>query len=84
MSKSKKFNPDTPITQSHDTGSPRLPDGAHTNADEIEQMFDVVLAEVDNRSDFGEMLSDLYDWWQEKGFLTERQYETLERTYERS
>lgn len=75
-----KFDKDQFVEAPFDTEG--LPEGAETG-DEIEPMFDIVLADVDDRSNFGEMMHDIYDWWQEKGFLAKQQYTTLKNAYER-
>lgn len=49
--------------------------------DEIEEMFEVCLLEVDGPG-VG-FIESLYDQWEEKQFLTEKQIEALEKFYER-
>ena len=46
------------------------PEGAHTDSQDIEAMFDEV-----PRSSF---IESMYDWWNEKGFLTAAQYDKLQ------
>ena len=60
----------TPVEGS--TSPDQLPEGAHTDATDIEEMFDLAMQR--HPSDF---LDSLYEWWEDKGFLTERQYEKL-------
>ena len=79
MTKPPKFDPNAETTCAHDTRP--LPEGAHTD-ENIEEMFDTVLAEPMSPS-FTETLESLYAWWEEKGFLTARQYEVLETAYTR-
>ena len=50
-----------------------LPLDAHTDANEIEGLFDTAFSRRPD-SDF---LSNIYAWWQEKSFLTESQYLAL-------
>ena len=48
--------------------------------DEIEEMFEVCLVEVDGPA-VG-FIESLYEQWEEKQFLTEKQIESLEKFYE--
>lgn len=50
-----------------------LPEGARTDSEEINEMFEVALQ--DNPDN--EFLWSIHAWWEEKGFLTEKQYEAL-------
>jgi len=55
-----------------------LPEDAHTDSTEIEELFDLVMSEHPH-SDF---LQDVYAWWEEKQFLTAAQYNTIKRLAE--
>lgn len=55
----------------------------YTNATEIEQMLEAVMAGVKAGSSFKRFIESLNDWWEEKGFLTEKQYNALRQSYER-
>ena len=63
----------TPIEGSFNTDN--VPEGAVTDSNLIEPLF-----EIAGDSKF---LDSLYDWWQEKGFLTELQFNKLEEIAER-
>lgn len=53
-------------------GERLLPEGAQTG-DEIDFIFDRVLSIYPGH----EFLESIHTWWEEKGFLTEKQYEAL-------
>ena len=53
-----------------------VPEGAETNADEIEELFNRAFLQVKGPNKF---LDDVYAWWQDKGFLTERQYTAVKK-----
>jgi len=53
----------------------------HTDADEINEMFTVVMAGA--RGTFSEFIDSIHTWWEEKGFLTEKQYSALKSAYNR-
>ena len=55
----------------------------YDNASEINQMFDAVLQNVKPGSSFFKFLESIHDWWDVKGWLTEKQYNALRKTYER-
>ena len=52
-----------------------MPEGAVTDSNLIEPLFEIAAD--------SEFLDSLYDWWQEKGFLTELQFAKLEEIAER-
>ena len=74
-----KFDPNAETTCTHDTDE--LPEGARTDED-IESMFDEVLDDL-NAGSFRDTMESIHTWWEEKGFLTARQYEVLEAVYTR-
>ena len=57
------------------TSTDDYPEGAHTDGEEIELLFDLAPP-----SGF---VDSLYDWWAEKGFLTKAQFTELEKIAER-
>lgn len=61
------------------TASDPIPDNAIMDED-IPEMFDSVLSEL-RESGFKEMLEDVQLFYENRGFLTARQYEVLERAY---
>ena len=63
----------TPIENAF--GIDNIPEGAVTDSNIIEPLFAIA---VDSK-----FLDSLYDWWQEKGFLTELQFNKLEEIAER-
>lgn len=56
----------------------------YTNKQEIETMFAIVLDSVPKSSSFYSFIKSLEDWWETKGFLTEKQYEKLKKAYNES
>ena len=68
-----KFNPDKPVNSPMDTDT--YPEGAHTDAEEIEDLFDSI--EVDS-----EFIDSIWTWWDEKGFLTKKQFHKLKQIAE--
>lgn len=69
MSAKPPFDLDSP----HSGGDNRpLPNDAETG-DEIDEMFDTALS----RAPDSEFLESIHTWWEEKGFLTSKQYEAL-------
>ena len=71
-----KFDPNQTIDSPINTDA--YPEGAHTDSGEIELLF--TLATFAAPSSF---LDSLYEWWEEKGFLTEEQFSKLEEIAER-
>lgn len=69
------FDPDREVTTAG--SSDPLPDGARTDADEIERLFDE--AWLTRKGQPSSFLENLYEWWEEKNFLTEAQYEKLQQ-----
>ncbi len=57
----------------HSGGDNRpLPDGAETG-DEIDEMFERAFARAPDNA----FLVSIHTWWEEKGFLTQGQYQAL-------
>ncbi len=54
----------------------------HTSGD-IEEMFEGVSQGLDPDSSFYRFIESLHTWWEEHGFLTDKQYEALKNSYER-
>ena len=48
--------------------------------DEIEEMFETVMRNVAGTS-FADFIDSIHTWWEEKGFLTEKQFNALKRAY---
>ncbi len=55
----------------------------YTNKEEIETMLSGVLSSMLAGSSFHTFIKSLEDWWNEKGWLTEKQYNALRKSYER-
>ncbi len=56
--------------------------GTYQSDDEVEDAFDTLLRR--NHSDsFREFLDSVHEWWEEKGFLTERQWSALKNAMEK-
>ncbi len=55
----------------------------YTNKEEIEEMLKGVLSGMATGSSFYSFIKSLDDWWTEKGWLTEKQYNALRKSYER-
>lgn len=54
----------------------------HTGADEIDHMFDGLMRSRLSPS-FCEFVEAVHTWWEEKGFLTERQFEAIRDAHSR-
>lgn len=68
-----KFDPDQTINSP--TATDTYPEGAHTDNEEVECLFDVAPP--------SRFVDSLYDWWAENGFLTKAQFAKLEEIAER-
>ena len=68
-----KFNFDKPVNSPMDTDT--YPEGAYANAEEIEDLFESI--EVDS-----EFIDSIWTWWDEKGFLTKKQFYKLKQIAE--
>ena len=64
---------DTPVTAANETPVPF--DAVEANED-LEEIFDDLLAHHDN-----DFLNDVYNWYQEKGWITQAQYQGIMRWY---
>jgi hypothetical protein len=64
--------------------SPGRPSQHHTNADEINDMFSELMMKVPYNSSFRVFIEDVHAWWEQKGFLTNNQYNALKRAYQRT
>lgn len=54
------------------------------NANEINKMFEALFKKVPESSPFRSgFLNSLHEWWEDKGFLTEKQYNAVLKSYER-
>lgn len=53
----------------------------HADASEIDAYFDALSQR--NLGTFQEWIDSVHDWWESKGYLTERQYETLKKAAQR-
>lgn len=49
----------------------------YTDEDEINEYFDTLLTTVSPNDSFFEFIQSVHEWWMDKGFLTERQYEVI-------
>jgi hypothetical protein len=52
----------------------------YDNEDQIEEMFDTILKKL-GVGGVRDYVLDLYDWFEDKGFLTEKQYLSLHKLY---
>ena len=55
----------------------------YNNADEINAMFAALFKKVLPGSSFRAFIDDVHKWWESKGFLTEKQYNAILKSYER-
>lgn len=55
----------------------------YQNAVEIEAMLNSVLSIIKQGTSFYTFIQSLNEWWEGNGFLTEKQYNALRKTYER-
>jgi len=53
----------------------------HTDASEIEDYFTILTSR--DLGTFKAYVDDVYKWWQEKGFLTEKQYNVIKNAAQR-
>jgi hypothetical protein len=59
----------------------RSPSQKFTNAKIIDPMFEVAFANASGG--FADFLNSVHEWWEEKGFLTEKQYYAVKRAAEK-
>ncbi len=55
----------------------------YTNSEEIEEMLREILGSIKTGSSFFAFIESLKEWWEDKGFLTEKQYNSLRKSYAR-
>jgi len=60
----------------HGTAKPRT-NNRHDDQDEINALFEAAFAGA--RGSFKEFLDSIHEWWEQKLFLTDRQYEALRK-----
>jgi len=58
--------------------------GQYTDADEINMLFEKVYAKTRPGSSFMEFLDSVHTWWENNGFLTEKQYSAIRKSALRS
>lgn len=51
-----------------------------TNTDEINSYFETLYDRGSSLGTFKQWVDSVHDWWEEKGFLTQAQYDTLKRS----
>jgi hypothetical protein len=56
----------------------------HTNATEIDAMFETLLRTVPRQSSFRDFVEDVHGYWENRGYLTDAQYKALKRAMERN
>jgi hypothetical protein len=56
----------------------------HTNATEIDAMFETLLRTVPRQSSFRDFVEDVHGYWENRGYLTDAQYKALKRAMERT
>jgi len=49
----------------------------------IDHMFDVLFEKVRPPSGFRVFVEDVHEWWEERGFLTQAQYDAIKKSYDR-
>ncbi|MFQ5742007.1 MAG: hypothetical protein ACE5HV_00280 [Acidobacteriota bacterium] len=54
----------------------------HTDAEEIDTLFEDLFTSVSPASSFRDFVESVHEWWEDKGFLTEKQYQALRRARE--
>jgi hypothetical protein len=63
-----------------DTPQPRQRRYERTNSDDnIDRMFETAFAKVRPGSSFRTTIENIHTWWEEKGFLTQKQFETIQK-----
>lgn len=55
----------------------------HTNSDEINDYFETLYDRGASLGTFKQWVDSVHEWWEEKGFLTENQYQTLKKSAQR-
>lgn len=55
----------------------------HTNAQEINMWFDEICSNPRTSLGFLDFIESVRSWWEQKGFLTDKQYEAIKSAYER-
>jgi len=60
-----------------------IPKKRFENADEINKMFQGVTHNLRTGTSFYDFVQNLHQWWERKGYLTQKQYEALRKSYER-
>ena len=53
--------------------------GKHDDEREINRLFARAFSNTPKNSGFRNFLDSVYEWWEEKGFLTEKQYQAIKR-----
>ena len=53
--------------------------GKYDDADEINRLFSRAFARTSHGSGFRDFLDSVHEWWEKKGFLTEKQYHAIRR-----
>ena len=53
--------------------------GKHDDEKEINRLFARAFSNTPKNSGFRNFLDSVYEWWEEKGFLTEKQYQAIKR-----
>ena len=70
------------LTQTPSKPKPRKNSVKHTDAEEINKMFEAVVAGLDPDTSFSGFIESLHSWWEKHGFLTEKQYTALKNSYD--
>ena len=68
-----------PVASTSDTDKGTQRPQRHTDADEINPMFELLLATV--HDGFRNYIESVHEWWQSKGFLTQKQYDVIRQAY---
>src|ERR1700755_3091074 len=70
--KRRQSNDDNAFSQAGNASNGRTT--KYDNQEEINRYFDLAFNNTDSGSSFMSFLESVFEWWEDKGFLTEKQY----------
>ena len=73
------------MVQERATDTPEYDGGTHyRDEDKINEMFQHLYDKTSHSSSFIDFIDSVYEWWTDKGFLTQAQYNAIKSAYERA
>ena len=79
QSRSSYMTPPSKRKQTKDPTEFHDVDSKHTNEAEIDGLFERVYDRIHSGSSFYEFVQSVHDFWIQKGYLTEKQYQAIRR-----